>query len=114
MSFEITFFDYHNRGGKCINLKCSLGDNIFEKAYECLQKDIFESSALDEYKGDKTKPVDIIQFIIDSNVYSTSFIQDLVKNHHIFSLKNLMDKVTPINLLQLSWKIKSVVYVSTK
>lgn len=112
MSFEVTFFDYHNRGGKCIGVNCFVGENIIEKAYKYLQKTIFEDAALDKYEGDKTNAVDIIQFIIDSNVYSTSFIQDLVKNHHTFSLKNVMDKVTPLNLLQMSWKVKSIVYLS--
>lgn len=110
MSFEAVFFDNHTRYGRHTAAHCSIGEDVVISAYRSLQKEVFEES-IEGYTGDKRDVVSVIQFILDSNVYSSSVVKDLIKNHTSYSLEELVDKIIPLNLLQMSWKVKSIVFL---
>ena len=108
MSYEATFFDNQFRNGKTFTFLHAKGSDIIKEAYFCLQKESLEESLGDAQLTLRDSPSKIIQHIVDCNFFSPKFISDLVKNQHIYTLEDLVEKIAPLTLTKNRWSLISL------
>jgi hypothetical protein len=109
MKFNVTFSNPRFRGDTNLIVIANTGQDIISKAYFILRKILLKGILEVEDVEIFDNPVRIIQHIIDMDIYSGVFMKELVDNHNLYTIEEVVEKLAPIIIVKNEWILSSII-----